>query len=154
MYATSTPRRTVRPAPAARRAAGGFALIEVLIAILIFSLAVLGLVGLQVTLMRATTSAKFRADAAYLASDLVGRMWADTANLVAYRDSCNTHVACKQWKDKLAATLPSGTYSLSICSDPTTCADTLNRVQITINWVVPQEGSHSFTTTTSINANS
>jgi len=131
----------------------GFALIEALIALLLFSLSVLGLVGLQASMARASASAKYRAEAAYLATDLVGRMWVDAANLAQYRDNCDTYVACKQWKDKLDATLPSGTYSLSICTDATACPTQIGRVTLTISWTTPQEGSHSFSTTTSINRN-
>jgi type IV pilus assembly protein PilV len=133
----------------------GFALIEALIALLIFSMAVLGLVGLQASMARATASAKYRAEAAYLATDLVGRMWVDAINLAQYRDNCNTYVSCKQWKDKLSATLPSGTYSLTICTATTaTCTEQqIGQVSLTISWTMPYEGSHSFSTTTSINPN-
>jgi type IV pilus assembly protein PilV len=131
----------VRSASPRRR---GFALIEALIAILIFSLGALGLLGLQVSMMRATSGAKYRADAAYLANDLVGTMWVDAANLTAYRDSCASHAPCNAWTTKVAATLPGGTADLAI--DPVT-----GRVGITINWTVPTEGAHVFSTTTAIN---
>lgn len=138
-----------RPAAPSRlgrsgRRARGFALIEALIAILIFSLGALGLLGLQVSMMRATSGAKFRADAAYLANDLVGTMWVDATNLTAYRDSCASHVPCSAWTAKVAATLPGGTADLTI--DPAT-----GRVGITIGWTVPNEGAHTFSTTTAIN---
>ena len=66
--------RLHRPRPRPGRPARGFALIEALIALLIFSLAVLGLVGLQAAMTRASTGAKYRAEATYLATDLIGRV--------------------------------------------------------------------------------
>jgi type IV pilus assembly protein PilV len=50
-------------------------LLEALIAILIFSLGVLGVVGMQVSAVSASRDAKYRADAALLANELVGQMW-------------------------------------------------------------------------------
>jgi type IV pilus assembly protein PilV len=122
----------------------GFALIEALIAILIFSLGALGLLGLQVSMMKATSGAKYRADAAYLANDLIGTMWTDTTNLARYRDSCSGHNPCKNWVAKVANTLPQGNSVLTI--DPAT-----GFVGITIRWTVPDETQHSFNTSTSIN---
>lgn len=140
--------------PSTRAHQQGFALIEALIALLLFSLSVLGLVGLQASMARASASAKYRAEAAYLAADLMGRMWVDAANLDQYvGNSCDTHVPCKQWKDKLAATLPAGTYDLNVCIAVPACNNTLGRIDLTIHWTVPNEGDHSFTTTSSINRN-
>ncbi|MEY2690240.1 MAG: hypothetical protein RL375_4440 [Pseudomonadota bacterium] len=141
------PRRMPRRLPRHRHASGGFALIEALIAILIFSLATLGLLGLQVSMTRAQSSAKFRADAAYLANDLIGTIWSDARNLGSYDDAaCAGYPACKAWQDRLAAALPAGAASAAV--NTTTGAFTL-----TITWQVPNEPQHSFRTGTSINAN-
>jgi type IV pilus assembly protein PilV len=134
-----------RPVTLPRRQNGGFALIEALIAILIFSLATLGLLGLQATMLRAQSSAKYRADAAYLASDLVGTIWSDSRNMASYDDaSCAGYTRCKSWQDRVAAALPAGAASAAI--NTTTGAFTL-----TIRWQVPNEAPHSFSTSTSIN---
>jgi type IV pilus assembly protein PilV len=136
-----------RPRIPPYRRTGGFALIEALIAILIFSLATLGLLGLQATMLRAQSSAKYRADAAFLASDLVGTIWSDTGNLGSYDDaSCAGYARCKNWQDRVAAALPAGAASTSV--------NTTNRdVTLTIRWQVPNEAQHSFSTATSISAN-
>lgn len=136
--------RRIHPHTARGRSDRGFALIEALIAIVIFSLGALGLLGLQVSMMKATSGAKFRADAAYLANDLVGTMWTDATNLAAYRDSCSSHNPCRNWVAKVARTLPQGNSVLTI--DPAT-----GYVGITIRWTVPDEAQHSFNTSTSIN---
>lgn len=131
------------PGPPAAR---GFAMIEALIALLIFSFAALGLVGLQASLVRATSGAKYRAEAAYLASDLVGTLWTDTASLVQYRDACDTHAPCKAWTDKVARLLPGGTPVLDV--NPVSGV-----VTITLTWTVPGEGTHRYATSTAISAN-
>lgn len=50
-------------------------LLEALIAILIFSLGVLALVGLQTVSIKQSSEAKYRADAVLLANELIGQMW-------------------------------------------------------------------------------
>lgn len=51
-------------------------MLEGLIAILIFSMAILGVVGMQATAITRGTEAQYRADAAFLANQLLGQMWA------------------------------------------------------------------------------
>lgn len=53
----------------------GALLIEVLVAILIFSVGILGLVGLQASAVKASTDAKYRSEASLLVNALIGRMW-------------------------------------------------------------------------------
>jgi type IV pilus assembly protein PilV len=57
------------------RSQSGVMLIEALLAILIFSIGVLGLVSLQAAANKASTQAKYRTEASLLANDLIGRMW-------------------------------------------------------------------------------
>ena len=59
-----------------RKQQSGVMLLEALIAVLIFSIGVLGIVGLQASSISASRDAKFRADAGLLANDLVGQMYA------------------------------------------------------------------------------
>jgi len=51
-------------------------LLEALIAILIFSLGILAIVALQAVSIKLTEDAKYRSDAALLAEELLGQMWA------------------------------------------------------------------------------
>jgi type IV pilus assembly protein PilV len=60
-------------------AQGGSALLEALIAILVFSFGVLGLIGILAASIRATNDARYRAEAANLANALIGDMWATAA---------------------------------------------------------------------------
>ncbi len=50
-------------------------LIEALIALLIFSMGILGIVGLQASAVKASTDAKYRSEASLLANELIGKMW-------------------------------------------------------------------------------
>jgi type IV pilus assembly protein PilV len=63
--------------PQIRRDQRGAFLLEALIGILIFSLGVLGIVGLQAQAIRFTNDAEYRAEAVYLANSLISQMWAD-----------------------------------------------------------------------------
>lgn len=126
--------------------ARGFAVLEALIALLIFSLAVLGLVGLQASMTKATSGAKYRADAAYLASDLVGTMWADARNLASY-GNCSQYPACSSWQARVSSGLPGGTGQATILDA------TAGQVTVRVSWQAPSEDRHVFETTTSINAN-
>jgi type IV pilus assembly protein PilV len=62
------------PLPRARQQTGSM-LIEVLIALLIFSVGILGIVGLQASAVMATSDAKYRSEAGLLANELIGKMW-------------------------------------------------------------------------------
>ncbi len=129
-----------------RRSMRGIALIEVLIAMLIFMFGILGLVGLQASVTRAETDSKGRTDATYLASEIIGHMWADIPNLANYNGgSCATTVACKEWQDKIAATLPGGTGSIVINT-----SSAGNAVTVTVSWSGPGGQSHQYVTNTFI----
>jgi type IV pilus assembly protein PilV len=55
----------------------GAYLLEALIGILIFSLGILGIVGLQAMSLKNTSDASLRAEAVFAANQLIGQMWAD-----------------------------------------------------------------------------
>lgn len=131
---------------AARQRMSGIVLIEVMIALLIFMFGVLGLVGLQAALTRSTTDSKVRADAAYLASEMVGRLWSDTTNVASYDASnCASTPLCKEWQAKVAASLPNGTGSVGVTVSSGDAAAT-----ITITWIGPDKQTHTYTTNTNI----
>jgi type IV pilus assembly protein PilV len=54
----------------------GSVLLEALVAILIFSFGILGLIGILAGSVRATNDARYRAEAANLANAIIGEMWA------------------------------------------------------------------------------
>jgi type IV pilus assembly protein PilV len=61
----------------------GVVLLESLIAIVIFSMGILALIGLQAAMVSNTAASKFRADASYIAQQKLGQLWADPANVAA-----------------------------------------------------------------------
>jgi type IV pilus assembly protein PilV len=129
-----------------RRGSGsrGFSLLEALIAVLIFSVGTLGVVGLQASMAKAQTASKYRADVAALSQQLIGTMWADQANLAKYADGqCSTHARCAEWKAKVASRLPAG-------ASTTTVDSATGVVTIEITWALPNAGTHRYRTASAI----
>lgn len=84
-------------------------LLEVLIAMLIFALGVLGLVGLQANAVKQSGQAKYRTDATLLANELIGTMWVANrsfAALSASYASANNGAAYQAWQARVAAAMP------------------------------------------------
>lgn len=71
---------------------GGAVLLEALIAIVIFSLGILALVGLQAAAVNAVSEAKYRSDASFLANQIIGQMWGNRASLSSY--GCSSSPYC------------------------------------------------------------
>ena len=68
-----------------RNAQSGVMLLEALIGILIFSVGILAMVGLQVMEIKLASDSRDRAEASNLASQLVGEMWLNRAALASYQ---------------------------------------------------------------------
>lgn len=122
---------------------GGMMLLEALLGILLFSIGILGLIGLQGVSIKNTTEARYRSEAAYLANQIVGRMWVDRSNLASYAlttgTTCNTGAttALQQWLCQVEATLPGITTAAPTRPTIAVAADT---VTVTLHWRV---GSNS-----------
>ena len=98
----------------------GFTLIEVMVAVLVLAIGLLGLAGLQATAVRSNDSALMRSQATILAYDMSDRMRANRqAALGALYDLCSTNVdsaGCtgtaktdlQEWSAALARGLPFG----------------------------------------------
>ena len=101
----------------------GATLIEVLIAVLILAIGLLGLAGMQMTSVQSNHSAYYRTQATVLAGDLADRMRANrtaaltTAYNTNFPTSTNTNAVTgtqaqkdlAEWLNSLANTLPEGT---------------------------------------------
>ncbi|WP_325111758.1 type IV pilus modification protein PilV [Ramlibacter sp.] len=134
--------RPLRPLPALRprmrRRQRGVMLLEALIAILIFSVGVLGLVGLQASAVKQSTEARMRADAAQLAEQLIGQMWGDNravGNLKAKYETC-TDGSCTgytDWAATVSNTLPGATIT-SPTMRPSVAVNDEGIVTISIYW--------------------
>jgi type IV pilus assembly protein PilV len=122
---------------------GGVALIEALVAVLIVAFGVMGLVGLQAAMTRAQGSAKFRSDASYLGSQIIGAMWADRSNVVQYDSStCASYSRCNDWMEKVGSALPAGAATISAAAS--------GDVSLTVTWSTTAEGTHSYVVSTSV----
>jgi type IV pilus assembly protein PilV len=142
----ATLRRRSGPRAGRRNAVRGVALIEALVGILLFTIGILGLVGLQASMTRAQTTAKFRADAAYLANEVVGAIWSDRANMANYATTPGTVCAaatCAAWVAKVGSALPDGQATVGVT--PATGA-----LSITVTWSPPNEGTRTYVLSTSI----
>jgi type IV pilus assembly protein PilV len=62
----------------------GASLLEAMIGILIFSVGILALVGMQALAIKHMTEAKYRSDAAFYANEIIAQMWVNRASLASY----------------------------------------------------------------------
>src|SRR2546428_12965622 len=81
MLRTQSAMRTHSQAP---KRENGVMLLEALIAILIFSIGILAVVGLQAVSIRNVTDSKHRTEAAFLANNLLSQMWTDAGKFASY----------------------------------------------------------------------
>jgi type IV pilus assembly protein PilV len=140
--------RSHRRRVAGRAGARGVVLIDALISILLLSVGLLAVVGLQTSMTKAQSAAKFRGDAAYLASEVIGTMWGDAANLASYATAaCPSYARCGEWKTRVESALPGGTVAVTVGN---AAAGTAGVVTLTIGWTTPNEGAHNYTTSTVI----
>lgn len=123
----------------AARSQSGIALIEALIAILIFAFGVLGLIGLQASMTQAQTTGKFRADASNLVSELFALVQTDNfTQLSQYSTAgCASYARCADWKAKVEAALPGAEVAFN--TDATT-----GTVAVTVSWQQAQETRNKY----------
>jgi type IV pilus assembly protein PilV len=136
------PRLPARPLPS--RTLRGSVLLEALFGILIFSMGVLGLVGLQTSAMKQSIEGKYRTDASLLANQLIGQMWVSdrtSATLISNFQTGGT--AYNSWLSDVSSTLPGvadGPPTVVITPVAGGSGATVNsEAVITISWKTPSE---------------
>ena len=130
----------------------GTVLIESMISILIFSLGVLAVVGLQAVAVQSVTDSKSRSDAGMLANRLIGEMWVNRANLAsyAYAGSGTAPSSLTNWMSSVNYLPNATTYP------PVITVDAVNNVvTITLRWQLPEDKAkglppHNYTTVATI----
>lgn len=98
-----------RPPMRSRRQAlpPGVALIDVLVAVLVFAVGVLAVVGLQGTATLQSSQARYRAEATLLANALIARMWLTDRQVATLQNNFAPGMAgYEEWLASVAATLP------------------------------------------------
>jgi type IV pilus assembly protein PilV len=81
-------------------------LLEALIAILIFSVGILALVAMQAQSIGYTAEAKYRSEAAFLANEILSRIWVDRAAIANYAFPGGTAADLAVWAAKVNTSLP------------------------------------------------
>lgn len=111
----------------------GVMLIEVMIAILIFALGVLGIVSLQAASVSQISDAKYRSDASFLANQLFATMWVGDRTATTLQSKFNTNNPdYMTWKNKVTGSLP-GVAS----KGPEVVVANDGTVTVTIYWLPP-----------------
>jgi type IV pilus assembly protein PilV len=142
-------------------------LLESFIAILIFSMGILAIVGMQASAIKNSADAKYRSEASLLANELLGKMWVNmdrtgsTPPQVAlalvtlqgnFQGGAGTDGnAYTDWYSTVQATLPqAATYVPTVSFDPVV----LGKVTVTVRWKAPSEpaaaAAHSYAVTAQI----
>jgi type IV pilus assembly protein PilV len=124
------------------RQQGGF-LLEALVAVLIFSFGVLGLVGLQAAAIEYTNDAQYRSEAAYLANRLIAQMWADDRAQLAVKYGMPPgpgpgYTAFKAQVDALLPGAAAQTLDIVFNETPPLTATSVN-VRVVIRWRAPSD---------------
>jgi len=120
----------------------GVVLLEALIGILIFSLGVLALVAMQAVSVSNVSNARYRTEAAFLANEIIGQIWADRG--VDYAKADNYKVSAgsggndssKAWVDKVYSMLPGSDANPPDVAIATPAAGG-RQVTVTIRWRAP-----------------
>lgn len=135
----------------ARRSQAGSMLLESFIAILIFSMGILAIVGMQASAIKHSADAKYRSEASMLANELLGKMWvaldrtgttaaqftaAQVAMQTNFQGGAGTDGAgYTAWFSEVQATLPdSSAYAPTVTINPAN-----GLVTITVLWKPPNE---------------
>jgi type IV pilus assembly protein PilV len=123
-------------------------LIEALIAILIFSIGILAVVGMQGMAIKSVTDSKYRSEAAFLANELLAKMWTDQGNIALYHYPGSGTVPLKlaDWVERVngaSGKLPGAVNPNVLVPAPGTPAATAAgaTVQIEIFWRLPEEAT-------------
>lgn len=109
-----------------RRVQRGFTLIEVLVALLIFSFGVLGMVGMQARAVQFSVQAGDRARASVLANEIVTQMWANQSTTVS-------SAALTAWQ----ARVTDATTGLPNAAGTVGSADSNGVVTVQVTWHPP-----------------
>lgn len=136
------------------RSQQGSILLEGLIAILVFSMGVLAIIGLQASAMKTVSDAQYRVEAAYLANRLVSSLWtAGSSGIASYGLPGGSSPELTAWLADVNNRLPgvdTHAPTVAITGDATAGYT----ATVTVFWQPPSEREpHSHTTVAYIHMN-
>jgi type IV pilus assembly protein PilV len=159
MNAPLLPGISTRPLHAAYPGSRGLTLVEILIALLILSIGLLGLAGLQTMSLKFNTSAYYRTQATALAYDFADRMRANRQEALAgfynvsFQDpppACDAAIVAGTvaqqdiaiWRNALACRIPQSTGEVTLDG---------NEVTLTVQWTDSEDDpAMTFAVTTAL----
>ena len=126
------------------RSQAGVMLLEALIGILVFSIGILALLGMQGTAIKNTTDARYRSEAAYFASQVAGMMWVSDRDALSNWDTrpgkgmaLGKFPVRDLWMDKVTSYLPGG-IAPEIAVGPDAAEGLGDReVRVRVQWLHP-----------------
>ncbi len=132
----------MKPMPTSRKHQAGSFILEALVSFVVFMLGLLALLGVAALAVNQVGQSKYRNDASYLASELIGEMWINAG-------TPNTYIASPMyadWEQRVAAMLPSGLVTKTV---------TGTQIALDISWTdIKDPGvTHHYQTTAQISKN-
>lgn len=115
-------RKILKPAMTTRKQQSGSFLLEALISALLFMVGLIALLGVSTQAVNQVGQSKYRNDASYLASEVIGEMWITPGTAAAYVASVNY----TNWTNRVAAEIPGGTVAVVLTGT--------TQVALTISW--------------------
>lgn len=139
-----------RPASARCR---GFSMVEVLVALLVLSIGLLGIAGLQLTSVRANQSAYLRGQAVMLAQQALDRVRSNVGNADDYEIQLSGSAPAspttqadrdlQSWLQDLARALPSGDGAIEVTPVNAAAPADGSEVSVTVTWDNNRDGDTS-----------
>lgn len=123
----------------------GIALLDALLGIAVFSVGILGLVAAQGVSLKNAGEARHRAEAAFLANQVIAQMWQDDKTKLAANYASPDGPKFLPWKAEVqdpGSGLPNATGA----NEPTIAIAAGNRVRVTVRWRLPGHGAHRYDT--------
>lgn len=123
-----------------QRRQSGMAVVETMVAILVFSFGILGIVGLLAASMKNSAEAKYRTQASMLASQVAGEMWIADKTNAALRAAFESPAGATYvtWRARVENALPG-----AAAHAPTIAISAANVATITVRWQAPGEAAHN-----------
>ncbi len=125
----------------------GVMLLEAMISILIFSIGILAIVGLQAASVKRAGDAKYRSDASLLANQLIGQMWVADRTPAALQTnfSSPSGAAYTAWLSYVNTALPGASATPPTVTFVTSAGTTVpsSVATVTIFWNAPNEAANA-----------